>query len=314
MPARAITFFHKIFALVKVLLRSSDVDIVLIQKVVPPQFFQRLLSHINFNLVYDFDDAIFTTPTGVDPSRCLNKSHLGDLHSILELSKCVIAGNDYLANYARKYNRNVQILPSSVDCLLFQPGRNIRRSDRVTIGWLGSGEQHLPHLKMMKDIILKLGREIPLRLVLVGSMGSSKFQQLFADPSNIYELEVVDWVPFEHLPEVISGFDIGIMPLVDDPWTRGKCGYKALLYLACGVPAVCSPVGINQEIIVDSKNGMLAVTPEEWFLKLRTLITNPALLHKLGQCGRNTITSQYALDTISERLANILKLALATTA
>ena len=107
--------------------------------------------------------------------------------------------------------------------------------------------------------------------------------------------------------EDLHGFDIGIMPMPDTEWTRGKCGFKALLYMACGVPPVCSPVGMTTDIVQDGQNGLLATTTEEWIEKLSLLVENPELRRRMGEAGRATVEDRYSLTTHAPRFLETLQ-------
>ena len=125
-------------------------------------------------------------------------------------------------------------------------------------------------------------------------MNSMRLRELFAGAP--YEVEFTDWIDPSELPNVIEQFDIGVMPLVDDAWSRGKCGFKALQYMACGVPTVVSPVGINAEIVTDGLNGFAARDEDEWVAKLAKLANDGALRARIGASGRKTVEEHYSLE------------------
>ena len=116
-------------------------------------------------------------------------------------------------------------------------------------------------------------------------------------------------VPTEHVPwteaaevAAIAEFDVGIMPLADEPWERGKCGYKLIQYMACGLPVVASPVGVNRQIVEHGVNGFLAETPTQWDEALRTLLADPALRQRMGQAGRQKVERQFSLQVTGPKV------------
>jgi glycosyltransferase involved in cell wall biosynthesis len=211
----------------------------------------------------------------------------------------VIAGNENLKAYASAYNRNIVVIPTPVDTSRFVPRREPRPgSDRkVVIGWQGSNTT-APYLRMVGDALAEITRRYPE--VEVEAIGGSYV------PPVAPSLRVRRWT-LERELEDLHGFDIGIMPMPDTEWTRGKCGFKALLYMACGVPPVCSPVGMTTDIVQDGQNGLLATTTEEWIEKLSLLVENPELRRQMGEAGRSTVEEKFSLTTHAPRFLETLQ-------
>jgi glycosyltransferase involved in cell wall biosynthesis len=296
---------HKLAALFRVLAAAPNYDIVFLQKTVPPIIFQRLVRQRNCNIVFDFDDAVFTLPADSRVPPSVHARHRRKLEHILGISSCTIVGNSYLAEYARRFNANVFVVPSAVDCSRFRPLGRTRGQQQFIVGWCGTGEQHLPHISLLMEPLERIGREYPIVFRLIGSMGSRKIQEAFARARH-YSVEIVDWVDPQDIAVEIAQFDIGVMPLVDDEWARGKCGYKALEYMACGIPTICSPVGINRDIVRDGENGFLASDSDEWTDKLKRLVEDQALRLTLGKRGRQTVEQGYSLESCFAKLHEVL--------
>jgi glycosyltransferase involved in cell wall biosynthesis len=141
---------------------------------------------------------------------------------------------------------------------------------------------------------------------LIGVLGSHRFEELFRSAN--YPVEYVDWVDYEKLPEQLAEFDIGVMPLLDDAWARGKCGYKALLYMSCGIPTVCSPVGVNREIIEDGVNGFLAESTEDWANKLGRLVDDAELRRRFAEKGRKTVVEEFSVRAVFPEFLSALRM------
>jgi glycosyltransferase involved in cell wall biosynthesis len=149
---------------------------------------------------------------------------------------------------------------------------------------------------MKLNLIIKIKKKFNVRFVAVGAN-----QNEIRDD----DIEVIPWTEESEVSSIQS-FDIGIMPLPDEPWERGKCGYKIIQYMACGLPVVASPVGVNTKIIQKGKNGFLARNPKEWETALIKLIANPKLRKQMGTNGRVLAEQEFSLQVQSPRLENIL--------
>ena len=246
-------------------------------------------------LVVDYDDAIFdwyeSQPfPGV--SRLLGQK----INRIMAMADLVIVGNDYLGSYAHSAGaRRIEKIPTVVDIERYSvPVRD--ESRRVTLGWIGTPvtAKFLSHIsEALQTIVNKYG----VSIVAVGA----KPQQ--------WDGLLVEVRPWQENTEVadIQDFDIGVMPLPDEPYERGKCGYKLIQYMACGKPVVASPVGMNTEIVRHGENGLLATTTDEWIDALSRLIEDPQLRFRMGQAGRSMVESEYSLQMQAPRLERMLR-------
>lgn len=246
-------------------------------------------------VVVDYDDAVFHR---YDQHRSgIVRGVLGGkIDAVMRQAAMVTAGNDYLAQRARVAGcRQVEWLPTVIDLERYPPQSNTAKAD-VMIGWIGSPAT-ANYLRPLAPALEALARRHPLRCVAVG-----------ARPDQ------VEGTPFEALPwseegEVASlrAFDIGIMPLPDAPWERGKCGYKLIQYMACGLPVVASPVGVNATLVQPGVNGELVTSTEQWIEALGSLIVDPALRGRLGAAGRQQVEQVYSLQAQAPRLVAMLQ-------
>lgn len=239
--------------------------------------------------VLDIDDAIFLRY----PEKFQTLAAKVDL---------LIAGNQNLVDEARKYNDRVRLLPTSVITSRY-PLKDYSQplSGKPVIGWTGL-DTNIPNLKLVVPALNRLAEKYEFTLCIIS-----------ATPDPIAELEL-EGVEFRHLvwsPETeyqdLSAFDIGIMPLEDDEWSRYKCGLKLLQYMALGIPAVASPVGVNAEIIDQGENGFCADSSEAWYTSLEQLLTSPELRKQIGLSGRKTVEEEFDAEGNSQRLIQFLE-------
>lgn len=283
------------------ILRSTRYDVVLLQRSLFPGDFtglEELLAEVDPPLVYDFDDALFTLPVHLRPNNWDTdpqvSRELDKVRKLVQISHGVIAGNRYLGEYARQYNSNVAIVPTPVDTSKLAPKKVTRDPTRIVVGWLGTwGNLH--YLGLLKPVFRTLAKRHPIVVKLICE--------------NTIDLGVhvvrQDWSE-DREAEDLSSFDVAVMPLTDDVWTRGKCGFKLLKYMSVGVPTVSSPVGINTEVVCDGKNGFLASSEQEWIDKLTRLIEDPQLRQKFSCQGRKTVVDEYSLETLAPRVHELL--------
>ncbi|HEX8090546.1 MAG TPA: glycosyltransferase family 4 protein [Blastocatellia bacterium] len=289
--------------------RASDVmatsryDAVLIHRtasIAGPALLERLIPLFRRPLIYDFDDAIFMLHTTEANKRFGWLKFPGKTATICRLSAHVIVGNSYLAEYARRYNPRVTVIPSSVDTERYSPPKMPRANDRVVIGWMGSSTSQA-HLELFAPVLRALiaRRDVELRVV--------------SDREPLLPGLPFTWRPWSAATEVeeLAQFDIGIMPMPDDPWARGKCAMKALLYMSMGVATVCSAVGTNREVIAHGENGFLAATSEEWINQLESLIDDRHLRERLAREGRRTIEAHYSMQRCAEQFAQVVRQSIA---
>lgn len=286
------------------LLRALGYDIIYIYREsypIGPPVFEYILHFIGKSIICDFDDAIFLPNTSnVNWFLSLLRPR-PNIDKIIRLSNCVVVGNDYLKEYALKFHKNVFVLPTVVDTNKYVPAteNKYKTNENVVIGWIGSHTTQ-SYIKAFIPVFRKLrGKNKNILLKIVG--GDFTSAEDLADNIIIHK-----WFLQKELKELQS-FDIGIMPMPDNNWTKGKCGFKAILYMSAGVPAVCSKVGANCEIVQDGVNGFLASNEEEWIKKLSILIENPSLRTNIALRGRKTVEEKYSVKVNAPKFSEILQ-------
>lgn len=283
-------------------LRIRKYDVVFIHREAMPIGGAMLESAIFFlgrPIVFDFDDAIFL-PSSSRYNNFIEKlKNPNKVADIIRKSAYVIAGNDYLAEFARCYNDKVSVIPTSIN--IPAPAKDAAKTTDIVIGWIGSITT-VDFLNGMKDVFKALVGRFPGIFIKIvgGDFDSSGIARVINEPWSIRTEE-----------EQIRSFDIGIMPMPDNSWTKGKCAFKAILYMAHGIPCVCSPVGANNRIVKDGVNGFLAGTNEEWVEKLALLIKDPALRERMGAAGRDTIAKEYSVPVNAPKFLEVLMAAYA---
>jgi glycosyltransferase involved in cell wall biosynthesis len=264
-----------------------------------PALFEALLSHAAGRpIVYDFDDAIFLSNSS-DANRFASVlKYPQKVAAIIRRSALVLAGNEYLANYARAYNPAVTVLPTCVDTSVFVPRRAPRAAgDAPVIGWIGTPTT-ATYLKSLGPSFARLAARHSFVLRVSGSGEPLEFAGVkTANEPWSLEREV----------GLFNTCDIGVYPLKDDEWAKGKCGFKAIQFMACGVPVVAAAVGVNRSIIQDGVNGFLASSEREWNDKIGRLLGDAELRHRLGAAGRRTIESRYSLAVNAPALVTKLR-------
>jgi glycosyltransferase involved in cell wall biosynthesis len=262
--------------------RSYDA-VVLDQELVPyfPSVFERLLRNLNPRLIVDYDDAAYFKYLKLPILR-------SKIARVMSLAQTVVVGNHHLAQYARQFSSHVTIIPTVVDHLKYKPRREHAPQDMVRICWIGTPITAVKFLKPKLPMFLGLKRRFPnLQFRFVGCGDNIEFNSLGVDQRTWSETtEAID----------ISECDIGIMPLQDDEFERGKCGLKLLQYMAAGLPVVASPVGENRYIVEDGRNGFLAADEPAWVRSLELLIRDHHLRAEFGRLGRKKVEEKYSLQ------------------
>ena len=260
-----------------------------------PSCFERTLRLLKVPYVYDYDDAIFHMYDA--HARHAVRWVLGrKLAPLISGAAAVMAGSRYLARYAEHFNPRVHVVPTVVDLARYprRPQRARTRGASMTVGWIGSSSTS-QHLQLVGPALAELAREGPLRLMAVG-----------ARPMKIpgVSVEIRAWSEQREAQD-LAEVDVGIMPLPDEPWARGKCAFKLIQYMAAGLPTVASPVGVNSEVVTP-KTGLFASTHPEWVDALRRLRNAPSMGQAMGERGRQRVERHYSLQSQNERVRRIL--------
>jgi glycosyltransferase involved in cell wall biosynthesis len=263
-----------------------------------PPLIERSLARRGLPIVYDFDDAVFLPNTSEANQAIGSLKNPGKIAEILKLSTHVIAGNSYLAEYAARYADEVTVVPTCVDTASWRPRAAPRSQDApLVVGWIGTPTT-TPYLLALRDVFVEVARTHDFVLRVSGSVGPIEIPGV--------RVENVPWTLASEV-ELFNTCDIGVYPLPDDEWTRGKCGFKAIQFMACGVPVIASPVGVNREIVTDGGDGLLAAAPAEWAASLRGLLDDGAKRAALGAAGRRTIERSYSLAANAPRLVSVFQ-------
>jgi glycosyltransferase involved in cell wall biosynthesis len=254
-----------------------------------PAWFERLLLQRPY--VLDLDDAIFHTYDR-HPNGLLRRLYARKIDRLMRRAALVTAGNDYLAARAREAGASwVEVLPTVIDLEHYPLRERAMSGDVFTVGWVGSPAT-VHYLRMLEAPLQQLARERRVRLCVVGAEASMTG----------VETESVPWSA-ETEARSIARFDVGVMPLPDSPWERGKCGYKLIQYMACRLPVVASPVGVNATLVTPDEHGYLAGDDEAWYGALARLAGDGGLRARLGAAGRRRVESDYCVQVTAPRLA-----------
>jgi len=285
------------------LTKLSNYDFIFIHREaapVGPPVIEWIITHVfKKQIIYDFDDAIWATDKVKEGKiekiiRWRNK-----VKKICGWAYKVSCGNNYLCDYARQFNSNVVLNPTTIDTkslhnpVLYEYKKD--KIDRIIIGWTGS-QSTLKYLESIVPTIQSLEKKYSEIQFLVIANKKPKL--------DIKSLVFVPWNIASEIPDLLQ-IDIGIMPLPDDEWSRGKCGFKALQYLALEIPAIISPVGVNSTIVTQDINGYFSSTADEWYNKIELLIKDKTLRTQLGKMGRQAVEQHYS---VSSNTANFLAL------
>lgn len=286
----------------RVLGELDQYDVVwLYREAIPigPPAIERSIVRRGKPIVFDFDDAIFLKNVS-EANRIVSfLKNTNRVAEIIHFSDHVTVGNSFLGDYARQFSGNVTVVPTTVDTTRFIPraDRDVLPAGGPVVGWIGSPTTY-HYVEALGPLMKELAGRNRFTLKISGA----------GKPVHFEGVNVID-APWSMANEValFNSCDIGVYPLEDDDWARGKCGFKAIQFMACGVPVVAAAVGVNREIIRDGENGFLASTPGEWADKLERLLVDADLRRRFAIAGRQTIEQRYSLHGAAPVVANILR-------
>jgi len=288
-------YTHRVWAF----LRARQFDLVIVEKELFPFFpalAERFLRKIEVPYVVDYDDALFHRYDR--HPRAMVRGLLGHkIDAVMRHAAVVVAGNKYLADRARRAGASrVEVIPTTVDTERYQP-RSHDANETPVVGWIGTPKTSR-YLQPLLPVFEILKKETQVRFVAVGARSED-----FAGTP----VETSRWSAETEVAS-IQQFAIGIMPIEDTPWERGKCGYKLIQYMACGVPVVASPVGVNSDIVVPEENGLLAATLDEWKNSLSCLLMAEATCRQaMGRAGRARVEKRYTLKAQAPCFLTLLR-------
>jgi glycosyltransferase involved in cell wall biosynthesis len=262
----------------------------------PPIFEWFVAKVLRKKYIYDFDDAIWL------PNYSETNSSFHRLKAYWKVKYCikwawkVTAGNDYLAEYAKRYNNNVQVIPTTID----EKGHHNLSCDHtvkpLTIGWTGT-HTTMRYLDPILPVIRSLEKDHTFKFIIISNEAPE------------FEMDSLEYIKWNKTSEIedLARIQIGIMPLVEDIWSEGKCGFKGLQYMSMGMAAILSPVGVNIKIIQNNKNGFLAENPDEWDSCLRELLENDQKRIDIGENARKTVHEVYSVTANEQKYINLFK-------
>lgn len=286
------------FKRIQRIVRSSGFDLIWIEKELfpwAPSWFESYLTHKKIPFVVDYDDAIFHH-YDLNSHYLLRRLLGRKIDRIMQKARLVIAGNRYLAHRAVQAGASwIERIPTVIDLAKYRvipAGKNTP----FTIGWIGSPTT-ATYLKRVEQALIGFCRKHDSRLVVIG-----------AENLNLSPKIPIDSRPWSEASEAasIAEFDVGIMPMPDTPWARGKCGYKLIQYMGCGRPVIASGVSADLDIIQDGETGYLVNSTEQWIDRLNTLYYDKKLASKMGKKGREIVVTRYSLQVTAPRLASLL--------
>jgi glycosyltransferase involved in cell wall biosynthesis len=279
--------------------RCSDFDVVYIHReaaLIGPAWLERLACRRNPHLVFDFDDAIWVPYVSPRNRYFSYLKFPGKTGATCRLAKAVTVGNETLAAFARRYNRSVTVVPSTVSLREYRPRPDPPPGAVPVVGWTGS-HSSVQYLRLVEGPLRTLARRRRFRLLVIGVEN--------------YRLDgvEVECRPWRASTEVqdLWPVDIGIMPLLDDPWTQGKCAMKAIQYHGVGVPAVVSPVGANREVVEHGVCGFHAASEDQWVRALERLLDEPELRRRMGSQGRSRVEVRYSAEAQAPRVGAVVR-------
>lgn len=278
------------------LLTATRFDLVIVHcELIPyfPAWIERiLLSRVSY--IYDYDDAIFHQ---YDEHKWrIVRILLGKkIAAVIAGAKAVMAGSQYLADYAKRYNNTVKLIPTVVDLDRYRGDLEIFPFKPYTIGWIGSPSTTEYLLEVFKPL-KSLASEGQIRLIAIGAKNIS---------IDGVEVEIRAWSEDKEVQD-LRECDVGIMPLPDKSWAKGKCAFKLIQYMACGLPVIASPVGANNDVVTDGA-GLLANGQHQWVDALRKLRDDPALRRNMGRAGRGVVEAKYSKSSVAPIIIKLIR-------
>ncbi|GAB3334351.1 glycosyltransferase family 4 protein [Marivirga atlantica] len=281
------------------LLKLKSYDFIFIHREATPlgpPFFEWVVKHVwRKKIIYDFDDAIWLTDHSEARGIKAVVKWKSKVAKICKWSYKVSCGNEYLAEFARQWNNNVIVNPTTIDTVKRHvPDESETETDQRVIGWTGT-HSTLPYLKSILSVLLDLYEQHQFTLKVIANKKPD-----FDFP----ELEFIFWDKVTEIKD-LQGIDVGLMPLTDDQWSKGKCGFKALQFMALEIPVVASPVGVNNNIV--PYGGFLANESIEWKEKLQQLIEDKKVRKELGTSGRTFVKKYYSVSSNTAKFLYLFK-------
>ncbi|MDB2697611.1 glycosyltransferase family 4 protein [Crocinitomicaceae bacterium] len=262
----------------------------------PPIFEWIIAKMLRKKYIYDFDDAIWLPNYSESNAKFHRLKAYWKVKFCMKWADKITAGNNYLAEFARQYNRNVYEIPTTIDTENYHNQTINYENEDLVIGWTGS-HTTMHYLDELVPILEELEQKHEFTFTVISNE---------APNFTLKSLRFVKWTKETEIEELLQ-FSIGIMPLKEDKWSKGKCGFKALQYMSLGIPSVISPVGVNTEIIRNGENGYTPSSSTEWTEALDKLLTDQSIRHKLGKQGQATIEERYSVRSQKQHYLNLFQ-------
>ncbi len=262
----------------------------------PPLFEWIAAKVIGVKYIYDFDDAIWLPNYSEVNARFQRVKAYWKVKYCMKWASQITAGNEYLADFARQYNKNVKVIPTTIDLEKHHNLTADQENEPLVIGWTGT-HTTMRYLSVIIPVLQKLEQEYDFEF------------RVISNEKPEFNLKSLRFVPWKSETEIedLARIQIGVMPLVEDQWSAGKCGFKALQYMALAIPTLLSPVGVNNNIVSDGENGIFCDQTSDWEKNLRLLIEDKALRTSIGKAGKQRVQKNYSVSAHSDNYLDLFK-------
>ncbi len=261
-----------------------------------PPFFEIILRKSGVHYIVDYDDGIYLKYKNLYP--VFNIFLKNKIETVIYNANFIFTGNRELFNYASKFNNRVQILTTTVSSKKYDSNNSEKITNDFIVGWIGSPSTS-KYLINLIDVFKNITKYESIKIHLIGF--DKKFKKLF----ELKNINIIDWHEETEIQN-IKQFNVGIMPLDNDQWSRCKSGFKIIQYMACKIPVIASPVGINGELVEHGANGFLATTLEDWLEAILTLYKNPEKAKGMGLNGYKKFCKYYSFESISNKYLSLI--------
>lgn len=262
----------------------------------PPIFEWIIAKVFRKKIIYDFDDAIWLENVSESNKMISKLKWYSKVSSIIKWSEKISCGNDFLCDYAKKYNSNVVLNPTTIDMFNLHNDTKNQYSEKIVIGWTGT-HSTIKYLEFIVPIIKKLEEQYDFDFLVISNKKPDW---------NLKSLKYLDWQKETEVADLLK-MNIGLMPIPDDDWAKGKCGFKALQYMSLGIPALVSPVAVNKKIVDNEINGYWCNTEVEWKTAISLLIQNAELRQKMGKAAKEKIKKHFSVEANTPNFLNLFK-------
>jgi glycosyltransferase involved in cell wall biosynthesis len=298
-PSKAWEIFKGLLQRISLLFTIRKYDYVFVHRETAPlgpPIFELIAKALGAKLIYDFDDAIWISNFSENNRFFGFLKRFKNTETLCKLAYKVSCGNDYLCKYALQFSNKVVLNPTTIDTVNYHNQINLHNTEHLTIGWTGT-HSTIRYLNDLVPVFERLEKEFHFTFRVISDR----------EPDfKLKSLEFIKWNEATEIADLIK-IDIGLMPLSPDKWSEGKCGFKALQYMALGIPALVSPVGVNTKIVDHGINGFVCTTDEEWFQALSQLLTDRDLLQEMGSRTRVKIEQHFSIQSNTENFLRLFE-------